>query len=186
MLYVSPGRVMPLKTAEWAVENLKNLETAFVGYGIHFIQEDNPEAVGRAIAEWYRRLSVKEASVQMDVSLSAQEIIDTVKHEVSDPTAPFTLLVQIKAKPGEGKTVATAYGKVIEATLREPGCIAYDFNRDPSDPTRFVLYERWKNLDSLARHFEAPYTRELFGTVAPLYYGPRQLQVLEYAGELDS
>jgi hypothetical protein len=29
------------------------------GYGRHFIQEDNPEAIGRGIVDWYRRLETK-------------------------------------------------------------------------------------------------------------------------------
>jgi haloalkane dehalogenase len=35
---------------------LKSVETAWVGHGIHFLQEDNPEAIGRAVAEWLRRV----------------------------------------------------------------------------------------------------------------------------------
>jgi haloalkane dehalogenase len=55
MIYASPGRIMPPETAAWAAENLKNIETLFVGNGIHFIQEDHPEVIGRGIADWYRR-----------------------------------------------------------------------------------------------------------------------------------
>ena len=32
-----------------------DIETQFVGYGRHFIQEDNPEPIGRGIVDWYRR-----------------------------------------------------------------------------------------------------------------------------------
>jgi haloalkane dehalogenase len=34
---------------------ISNLETAFVGEGLHFIQEDQPDAIGRAVADWLRR-----------------------------------------------------------------------------------------------------------------------------------
>jgi hypothetical protein len=34
---------------------MKNHEATYVGIGLHFIQEDQPEAAGRAIADWYRR-----------------------------------------------------------------------------------------------------------------------------------
>ena len=54
--YASPGAIMPPKAAEWAARNFRNIETQFVGYGRHFIQEDNPEAIGRGIVDWYRRL----------------------------------------------------------------------------------------------------------------------------------
>lgn len=57
--YAAPGAIMPPEAAAWAAQNYKNIETQFVGYGIHYLQEDNPEAIGRGIADWYRRLSVK-------------------------------------------------------------------------------------------------------------------------------
>lgn len=53
--YCHPGEVANEYDVRWRVEHLKNHETAFVGTGIHFVQEDNPEFIGRAIADWYRR-----------------------------------------------------------------------------------------------------------------------------------
>lgn len=53
--YVSPGALIPPDRAEWAAENFRNLETQFVGNGLHFIQEDNPQAIGRGIIDWHRR-----------------------------------------------------------------------------------------------------------------------------------
>ena len=48
--YVSPGATIPPSAAEWMAVNYANIETQFVGYGRHFIQEDNPER------RWSRRL----------------------------------------------------------------------------------------------------------------------------------
>ena len=50
------GVFMPPQAAEWAAWNFRNIEAQFVGYGHHFIQEDNPEAIGCGIVVWYRRL----------------------------------------------------------------------------------------------------------------------------------
>jgi haloalkane dehalogenase len=55
-LYASPGAANPPEVAAWTAEHLPNIETVFVGAGIHFIQEDRPEAIGRALADWIRRL----------------------------------------------------------------------------------------------------------------------------------
>lgn len=64
--YASPGALINAQTANWMRANYANLETQFVGYGNHYIQEDNPEAIGRGILEWYRRefeaKNVKDAS----------------------------------------------------------------------------------------------------------------------------
>ena len=56
--YVSPGVFMPPQAAEWAAHNFRNIKTQFLGYGLHFVQEDNPEALGRGIVDRYRRLGL--------------------------------------------------------------------------------------------------------------------------------
>jgi len=59
-VYASPGRILrPDPHVNWMVINLKNIKTAFVGYGIHFLQEDEPEAIGRVVNEWLRDLNTK-------------------------------------------------------------------------------------------------------------------------------
>lgn len=55
LLYARPGALIPPESAQWMAANYKNLETVFVGYGSHYIQEDNPEVIGRNIASWYQR-----------------------------------------------------------------------------------------------------------------------------------
>ncbi len=55
-VYTSPGSFNPPSVAEWLAFHVKNMETSFVGGGLHYIQEDQPEAIGRAIADWRRRL----------------------------------------------------------------------------------------------------------------------------------
>ena len=54
-LYAAPGVVGPPQVADWYAANLKNVETAYVGQGFHFIQEDQPDAIGRAVSDWLRR-----------------------------------------------------------------------------------------------------------------------------------
>jgi len=55
LLYAEPGAVVPPAAVDWYVGRIANLETNFVGQGFHYIQEDHPDAVGRAIADWIRR-----------------------------------------------------------------------------------------------------------------------------------
>ncbi len=53
--YASPGAIIPPAAAAWMADNYRNIETQFVGYGAHYITEDNPQAIGRGIVDWYRR-----------------------------------------------------------------------------------------------------------------------------------
>jgi haloalkane dehalogenase len=39
---------------DWSEANLKNLETIDLGQGIHYLQEDHPEAIGKALADWIK------------------------------------------------------------------------------------------------------------------------------------
>ena len=55
-LYASPGALNPPMVAEWLAANVPNIETVFIGRGLHYVQEDQPEAIGRAVADWFRRL----------------------------------------------------------------------------------------------------------------------------------
>ena len=54
VMYAEPV-IVPLEVVSWYAENLRNLETAFIGQGLHFIQEDQPFAIGRALEDWLRR-----------------------------------------------------------------------------------------------------------------------------------
>ncbi len=55
LLYAEPGVLVPPQAVGWYVERIPRLETAFVGQGLHFIQEDQPDAIGRALRDWIRR-----------------------------------------------------------------------------------------------------------------------------------
>jgi haloalkane dehalogenase len=54
--YGSPGAIVPPETAQWMASHYLNMELQFVGRGRMTLQEDHPEAIGRGITEWYRRL----------------------------------------------------------------------------------------------------------------------------------
>ncbi|MGP1394504.1 MAG: haloalkane dehalogenase [Inquilinaceae bacterium] len=62
VLYAVPGRLQPQPLAEWAERTLKNVTTAEVGPGVHFIQEDSPRAIGRELDAWLTRLSAADAT----------------------------------------------------------------------------------------------------------------------------
>lgn len=53
--WARPGALNPEPVAQWLVQHIHNLDSVFVGRGVHFIQEDHPEVIGRAIADWMRR-----------------------------------------------------------------------------------------------------------------------------------
>lgn len=54
--YVTPGVANKAETVEWIKGNFKNLESIFLGEGLHFIQEDYPHEIGKASADWYDKI----------------------------------------------------------------------------------------------------------------------------------
>ncbi len=55
-LWARPGALNNEAFAEAMVETVENIQTTFVGAGRHYIQEDQPEMIGRSIADWRRRI----------------------------------------------------------------------------------------------------------------------------------
>lgn len=53
LLHARPGALVRQPAVDWCRTELANLETADVGPGIHFLQEDQPHAIGRALARWH-------------------------------------------------------------------------------------------------------------------------------------
>ncbi|KAJ1636146.1 haloalkane dehalogenase [Pavlovales sp. CCMP2436] len=51
-LKFSPGVAINKEMAEWIEKTLPNLTTVDCGAGRHFVQEDEPDAIGQAIAAW--------------------------------------------------------------------------------------------------------------------------------------
>lgn len=52
MLYGIPGMISNVEAANQLSVNMKNLRIANVGPGLHYLQEDQPEAIGQQIAYW--------------------------------------------------------------------------------------------------------------------------------------
>jgi haloalkane dehalogenase len=56
MLYVTPGALLTPVNVEWCKRNIINLQTVYVGQGLHFLQESIPHRIGREIAGWCENL----------------------------------------------------------------------------------------------------------------------------------
>ena len=52
MLHAEPGVLIPAPVAAWAQAHLPELTSRAIGRGIHYVQEDQPHAIGQAIAQW--------------------------------------------------------------------------------------------------------------------------------------
>jgi len=55
-LWARPGALNGEAFVASMIERVRNVQTAFVGEGRHYIQEDQPEMIGRTVADWRRRI----------------------------------------------------------------------------------------------------------------------------------
>jgi haloalkane dehalogenase len=56
LLYATPGAILRADMVAWCQAHIKALTSVNIGPGLHFVQEDQPHAIGRALRDWYRTL----------------------------------------------------------------------------------------------------------------------------------
>ncbi|MDY1035575.1 antibiotic biosynthesis monooxygenase [Enterobacteriaceae bacterium RIT714] len=59
------------------------------------------------------------------------------------------------------ETVLPLYRALVEATKREPLCIAYDLYIDENDPGHFIFIEEWPDRAALDQHCASEHFRRL-------------------------
>jgi autoinducer 2-degrading protein len=60
------------------------------------------------------------------------------------------------------------------ATIAEPGNLRFDVLQRQDDPTRFLLYEVYRDADGMAAHKETPHYAKWRDTVADWMAEPRE------------
>ncbi len=55
LLTFEPGAIVQQAEIEWCKRQFPHIVVRHLGAGIHFVQEDQPAAIGRALADWFRR-----------------------------------------------------------------------------------------------------------------------------------
>ncbi len=80
----------------------------------------------------------------------------------------FVVIAQYRARAGEAGRVEEALRKMVSPTRAEPGNLDYQVFRDPGDPSRFVLFERYADEAAFDAHRAAPhFVTWLAGVVLP-------------------
>ncbi|MEV6773068.1 putative quinol monooxygenase [Nocardia sp. NPDC051030] len=67
------------------------------------------------------------------------------------------VVAELRAATGNEDRLRTALESMIEPSLAEPGCYAYQLFINPNDPTHQVIVEEWKSPEALEEHFTTPH-----------------------------
>jgi quinol monooxygenase YgiN len=117
-------------------------------------------------------LALSEARAQDEPA-----VVKLIKSKVKDTKKPFALTVEFKVKAGKEKDFEAAFAPCLVATRKEPGCVAYYLNRDPDEPSVYVMYEHFKSVAAIEEHLKQKHTETLLKTVIPMCEGDPKIKV---------
>jgi|GEM_PF-255281 len=101
-LYALPGSQSPPEAADYWEKRAKNIQITYIGRGIHYVQEDHPYAIGRAIHDWYRR--VQKASAKTNSTSSVEQ--KNTRVLASYPSGNFLENLEVQS---DGRLLFTNY-----------------------------------------------------------------------------
>ena len=61
--------------------------------------------------------------------------------------------------------------KMVEETLKEPGCISYQFHTAATAEHTFFLFEEWESEEALAAHFQTAHLQNFLKEAPSLLAG---------------
>lgn len=75
-------------------------------------------------------------------------------------TPGYYITAELKVKDSSNASVAkAALTTLCEKTITEDGCSLFALHQDLTEPTRFLLWERFDNESAFKKHFEEEYTK---------------------------
>lgn len=85
--------------------------------------------------------------------------------------------------PARRSQAEAAFEKMREATLKEPGCLAYQAYFDRRDPGVIFMFEKWESEEALAAHFGTSHMADFGGAMADFGVKETDIRKLQVAGE---
>lgn len=117
-------------------------------------------------------------------ALAQESPIETeVKASLKDLTKPFTLIVRLKLKDGNGPKFEEAFAKAAAETHKEKGNKTYEMSRSAKDANDYLVYERWQDFAALQAHLKAPHFAALLTEVTGMLDGAPEFKVFIPTGK---
>jgi (4S)-4-hydroxy-5-phosphonooxypentane-2,3-dione isomerase len=86
----------------------------------------------------------------------------------------IVMLVHVKVKPESIEAFKQAALENARQSAQEPGIARFDVVQQVEDPTRFLLYEVYRNAEATVKHKETAHYQKWRDTVASMMAEPRQ------------
>lgn len=91
----------------------------------------------------------------------------------------IVVVAKIKAKSGEEAKVEKALTGVLPKVREEEGTLEYLLNKSQSDPSTFMILEKYKDMDAFMAHGSTPYLAEMFVEITPLLDGDLAVELFD-------
>jgi len=93
------------------------------------------------------------------------------------PAGIVTFVITVALKPGCEEALLDLLTPVLDAMRHEPTFINAVLHQDPEDPSRFMLYETWADLDDVVQvQMHRDYRKTFWERLPDLLREPRQVQ----------
>jgi quinol monooxygenase YgiN len=89
----------------------------------------------------------------------------------------------VRAQIPQRAAVEAAMRRAQTAALEEDGCLSFAFAAALDDPGRYVLVQRWSDLQAMEAHYGSDAFREYQQEIAPLLVRDSELEVHVVEGE---
>jgi quinol monooxygenase YgiN len=90
----------------------------------------------------------------------------------------LTIIAKLVARPGAEESLRSALNDMVEPSLAEEGCLAYEPYVDPVDPCRMVIVEEWTDAAALEEHFNTPHFQQVAKVLEDVLAQPSDLRRL--------
>lgn len=90
----------------------------------------------------------------------------------------ISLLASMHCKKDAEGAFDTELKKLVEASLKEHGCMAYELYQYKDEPTKYVIEEEWADEDALSRHMEAAHYKYFVHISPALLVTPADVKIL--------
>ncbi|MBI9084870.1 MAG: antibiotic biosynthesis monooxygenase [Desulfobacterales bacterium] len=89
------------------------------------------------------------------------------------------VVAKIKAKSGQAAEMEKTLQEMVAKVGKEAGTLVYTLHRSQKDPSIFMFYEKYTDMDAFAFHGSTPYFKELMKTTAPMMDGAPQIDTYD-------
>ena len=78
----------------------------------------------------------------------------------------------------DGK-LAEEIKKMIDASLKDSGCLSYSFFQNILEKTEYIMVEKWENKEKLDVHLKTEHFAKLGEYLKKVSYKPMEIEVIE-------